>query len=104
MWPLLCPGWNREIKGRAAVHHAFSPDPAAVAMDDASHIRQADAGALELAGRVQPLEHTEQFVGIAHVKPDAVVADKENRFIVGMHGPDLDLRFFARAGVLEGVG
>src|SRR5207302_388055 len=68
--------WQREIKGRAFVNFGFGPDFAAVFADDALDGGQADAGAFEVLRAMEALKHAEQFVGVAHVEPDAVVAHK----------------------------
>jgi hypothetical protein len=47
--------------------------------DDALHDRQADAGALELAGAVQPLEHAEEPLGVLRVEADPGVPDGDHR-------------------------
>ncbi len=49
-------------------------------VDDAPHIREANAGAFELVGAVQALKHPEQFAGVLHVEADAVVAHEDDRF------------------------
>jgi hypothetical protein len=46
-----------EVDGGAAADGAFGPGPAAVTVDDALDAGQADAGAGELAGVVQPLRY-----------------------------------------------
>jgi hypothetical protein len=58
------------------VHYAFSPRFAAMAMRDPLDGRQADAGAFKVLRRVKALEHTEQFVDVSHVEPDAIVANE----------------------------
>jgi hypothetical protein len=45
-----------EVDGGAAVDDAVGPGPAAMAVDDAPDGGQADAGAGELGGVVEPLE------------------------------------------------
>ena len=67
---------EREVERRALADGTFGPDAAAVAMDDPLHRRQADPGALELGLVVQPLERSEQLVGVRHVESRAVVADE----------------------------
>jgi hypothetical protein len=47
------------VKGRADVHHAFSPCPATVPLNDALDIGEADARALKLGLAVQPLKYFE---------------------------------------------
>src|SRR5919197_4334909 len=55
--------FQREEKHGAAVELRLSPDTPAVAVDDALHNRQADAGACIVLGTVQPLEHPKELVG-----------------------------------------
>src|SRR3970282_1860524 len=64
---------QRKMESRARVHRALGPDPPAVPGEDARHDGQTHAGALELVRAVQPLEHAEQLVVVAHVEPGAVV-------------------------------
>ena len=74
-------------------------------MDDAADVGQADAGALELLGAVQPLKHAEQFVRVLHVESDAVVAHEEDDLVGrAWHGADLDLRLRACGGILDRIG
>src|SRR5215470_19444284 len=52
----------------AAADLALGPDPAAMAVNDALHGGEPDAGAFEFGRRMQPLKRAEQFCGIGHVK------------------------------------
>jgi hypothetical protein len=47
---------------------AVGPDPAAMDLDDPVNDREPDAGALELARRVEPVERREQLARVPHVK------------------------------------
>ena len=69
-----------EVERRAPIDRRFRPDPPAVTLNDALDDRQADAGALEILRAMQPLEHAEQLVGVAHVETGAIVANKEHAF------------------------
>ena len=51
----------------------FGSDCSAMAMNDALDGCEAYAGAFELVSPVQPLEDTEQLVGILHVEADTIV-------------------------------
>ena len=73
---------QREVKRRAFVRLAFGPDAPAMAGDDAVDDRQADAGAFEIVGAMQALEHAEEFLRVALVEADAVVADEVHRLAV----------------------
>ncbi len=66
---------RREEEGGARVDRALRPDAAAVAVHDALHRGEADSGAFEVARRMQPLEHAEQFRRIGHIEAGAIVAD-----------------------------
>ena len=97
-------GRQREVKARAAVDLGLGPDLAAMAAHDAPHRRQADAGAREVAGAVQALEHAEQAVGEAHVEAGAVVAHGEAcRLAVAAALEARCCACAALAGVLPGV-
>src|SRR3990172_4038740 len=79
-----CP-WNscaclprkREPEHRAAAGRGIDPDFPAMALDDALADRQPDAGARELAPRVQALENDEKLPAVFGRDPDAVVDDRE---------------------------
>src|SRR3954471_16618258 len=58
--------------------------------DDTANVCQSDPGALELLHAVQPLKHTEQFVGIRHVKPDTVIAYVEDQLASCAAAADFD--------------
>ena len=88
-----------EIERGALVHRAFRPDASAVPVDDPPDGGQADAGAFELLGPMQPLKHAKQLVRVLHVEPDAVVPheqDDTSRLFAG--AADLDRRRVARCG------
>jgi hypothetical protein len=55
-----------------------------MAVDDAPHGGQADAPSFELARRMQALEGAKQLVGVGHVEPGTVVANKVRRFAVAL--------------------
>ena len=74
---------EREVEASRPRRRALGPDAPAVAVHDALHRREADAGARELGGRVQPLEGREQLVGVGHVEAGAVVAHEEGARAVG---------------------
>src|SRR5207237_6228312 len=77
---------------------------AAVALNDAPDVGEADAGALEVRAAVQALKDAKQFLGIFHVEAHAVVADEDNRLSLRLEGADLDAGLGAGPGVFEGVG
>jgi hypothetical protein len=64
-----------------------------VAFHDQPYDGQADAGAGELAGRVQPLERAEQLVGVGGIKTGAVIAHvAADGGICGRRRPELNER------------
>ena len=71
-----------EIKGSSFVHFGFSPDAAAVALDDALNDGEADAGAFKLLDGVQPLKNTKEIFRVAHIETGAVVANEKYSFPV----------------------
>src|SRR4029077_17579154 len=95
---------NRKIERRAATGFSFSPRAAAVLMDNASNLGQADADSSELARPLESLKHTEEFAGASCVEANAIVANKDDGFRSLVPGPDLDLRLGTPARVLDGVG
>jgi hypothetical protein len=85
-------GTQREVERRAGIRLAFRPDTAAVAVDDALHRRQADAGAFELRDGMQALEDSEQFVGVGHVESGTIVAYDVGHLALLAHLAQLDPR------------
>src|ERR1700674_866074 len=67
-----------EVERCPSIDRRLGPNAPAVALDDALHDRQADAGAFEILRAMQPLKHAEKLVGILHVEADAVVANEEH--------------------------
>src|SRR5450755_653524 len=93
-----------EVDGGAAVDGPFGPGPAAVALDDAPDAGQADAGAGELAGAVQPLERLEQLADVGRVEAGPVIAHvTADGRVAGGCGPELDGGAVAAGGELPGV-
>src|SRR5581483_10416382 len=92
-----------KVECRALADARLGPDPSAVAVDDALHDRQADAGPLEIFGAMQPLEHAKELVGVFHVEADSVVADEEDPFTAVVAGADLHRRAVTLARILECV-
>src|SRR5882724_1229299 len=74
-----------------------------MASDDALHGGEADAGAFELAGRVEPLKDTEQLRGVSHVETGSVVSNEENLLAVLPRGAQLDARLLSLARELPRV-
>ena len=59
---------QREIEHRTLIFLAFSPDAAAVPVDDAFDGGQADARSGEIQRRVQPLKGAKKLLGVSQVK------------------------------------
>src|SRR5207248_630785 len=96
---------NRKIKGRAFVDLTLGPGSAAVPVDDAPHIGQADANAIEFLGPVQALEHAKQLAGILHIETGPVVLDRKLPALLRAAGAaNLNAGPAARARVLQGIG
>ena len=74
----VSPGQGHKER-RSFLELALGPHSASVPQHDSLHVRQADAGALELFGAMQPLEDPEQPVGIGHVEANPVVAHEHHR-------------------------
>src|SRR5262249_46826509 len=60
----------------ALARRSFGPGASAVPMHDATDVGQTNAGAFELLRGMQPLKHAKQFVPIAHVESDSIVANE----------------------------
>jgi hypothetical protein len=97
-------GWKRKIEGSAAIHNTLGPGLAAMAVNDTTDVRQPYAGALEVFCAVETLEDAEEFVGISHVESDAVIANKEHRFVwIAGTTSNLDFGLRARPRILQSV-
>ena len=60
------------------IWHGIGPDFPAMAGDNALDKCQPHAGAFELVSAMQTLENAKEFVGVLHVKADAIVFDEED--------------------------
>ena len=80
------------------------PNAPTVTLDNALNDGETDANALEFVAAMEALEDLEQFVGEFHVETGAIVANEVNGFVRRGLRSDLDQRFVALAGVLDGVG
>src|SRR6267143_4174435 len=81
-----------EIEGGALVQLPFCPHPPAVPLHDSLDDRETDSRALEFLRAVQPLEHAEQFVGVAGVEAGAVVLHIIHGLAAVRPGPHFDAR------------
>src|SRR5882724_6472703 len=75
-----------------------------MALDDPLHDRQADAGAFELFGRMQPLEDPKQLAGVLHVEPGAVVAHEHDQLACLFDAAHFDRGRSATACEFERIG
>jgi len=69
-----------EIKGSSFVHFGFSPDAAAVALDDALNDGEADAGAFKLLDGVQPLKNTKEIFSRSRMSKPAPLSRTKYTF------------------------
>src|ERR1700722_7093963 len=97
-------GVKGEVEGRTFADGALGPYVTSVAFYDLPHAGQADAGAGKLAGRVQPLERSEQLVHVLGVETGAVVPHvTADGGVPGRPGAELDRRCVPARGELPGV-
>src|SRR5947209_5640035 len=96
--------FQRKEKRGAAVGRRLGPDTPAVAVDDALHDREAHSSACIVLGTVQPLEHPKEFVGVAHVEADTVVAHKVGALAALLARTYGDAGHIPVGGKLEGIG
>lgn len=91
------------MKACAGIDLALAVNATAVALDHASHRRQADAVAFEVALHMQTLERREQPVCVGHVEAGAVVGHVEMDRAVRLVCADPNLRMLALGGELQRV-
>src|SRR4051794_17744168 len=96
-------GADGEVERGASIDSSFTPDFPAVAGDDALHGGQSDAGAGELAHRVQPLKGLEQTIGVFGVETGAVIANEECQLSDAPLATKLDARLLAVRAVFPGI-
>ena len=70
---------SKEERG-ATVFLSLCPHAAPMSMNDPLGVGQADAGSFELLHAVQSLKHSKQLGCMFHVKPNAIVTDKDHHF------------------------
>src|SRR5439155_19198744 len=92
-----------EIKRRAFARLRLGPDPAAMSVDDALHGGQTQTVPDKLLRAMETMEHAEEFVLVAHVKADAVVAHEIDNAFLGLARADADKGGSARRAELERV-
>src|SRR5579862_8934937 len=96
--------WQTELEDGALARCAFGAYLAPMALDDPLDDREADAGALELALRMQSLEDPEELGGVLHVEPRTVVLHQVGRPILYRLASNIDASRVTAGGELVGVG
>src|SRR5882672_108447 len=94
----------RKIERRATVHLRLGPNAASVALYNPLNNRQPDARAFKLVNTVQPLKYVEEFAGVFHVEPRAVVLHEIDALAVFLAPTDVNQRRIAVARVFDRVG
>src|SRR5262249_41764550 len=97
--------WKRHIEGCSLVRFAFGPRASSVAMHDAAHICEPDAGSFKLVRPMEPLKDAEQLARILHVESYPIVL-YENHDFSRQLTIDADLNFGYWPGTckLDGIG
>ena len=93
-----------EIESGAVPGFGVGPGAAAMAVNDAADVGEANAGAFELVFSMEALKDTEELVGISHVKSDSVVGDRKNEFGLGGLGSDFNNGGLPAGAVFDRVG
>src|SRR5882724_9116578 len=93
-----------EGKHRTAVHFAIRPYAAAMPRHHPLDDGKAHAGAAELVRTMQPLEHTEQFVGVFHIESHPVVPYRVDILGSALPAAHLDPGLRRLAAVLDRIG
>src|SRR5690606_19341346 len=94
---------QREVEPGSGPPLGLGPDAAAVAADDPLHGGEPDAGAFELARRVQASEDLEELARHLHVETGAVVRDPVDGHALDEFAVEHDVRLVAPRRVLPGV-
>lgn len=71
--------WQGKKEGCPFPWNGFSPDFAAMALNDSICCRQADTEAGDVAGTGKALKGLEKPAGFRHVKTDAIVGDSNDK-------------------------
>src|SRR6266404_7247095 len=74
-----------------------------MAMDNSAHICQANSCPFELRRPMKPLEYAEELMRVSHIKPHAIIPDKNHIFVRGGSAPDGNLGLGPRARVFQSV-
>jgi hypothetical protein len=92
-----------EKKRRSLPFDRFGPNTAAMSMNDPLRGHQSCAQAFEIFTAVQPLEQSEQFMRVLHIKSHTVVADKHGQLAVHDNFAHRNDRSFARFAEFQRV-
>src|SRR5439155_6637748 len=96
---------QRKKERGTPIHDGFGPNASSMPADDALHICQTNAGALELLRLVQALENAKKFARILHIEADSVIANEDDLFHVALWlTANFNLRARTRSAVFQGVG
>src|SRR3954463_5087537 len=93
-----------EIESGTFAGDGFGPDAAAVTLNNAPDVGEADADAFKLGRGMQSLKDAEQFAGILHVKTNAVVSNVHQPFGGLFLGGNFDASGLFGPGEFESVG
>src|SRR5260370_42574040 len=99
---LRCDLRNREIKGRTLVWFRLHPNSSALPLDHCLADCQTNPASFVLIRTVKALEQTEDFIGVLHVDPDAVVRHLEDPLRSVVCRADMNFRL-SIAAILDGV-
>jgi hypothetical protein len=72
-------------------HVTFSPDVAAMPVDDALHRRWSNACSSELLLVMKTLKGSKKLAGVPHVEPGTVIPHQEDALLVLLKRTDLKL-------------
>src|SRR5439155_12198276 len=96
-------GWKGKKESRFLIGLALAPNPSAMAMDDAMDGSQADAMPAKFVAGMETLKWGKQFVGVGHVVPYTIVADKEDGRGLMFDASEFDARVRCFGGEFPGI-
>ena len=77
-----------KVEGSAVTYGAFTPDPAAMTLDDTLYCGQADPCTGEIVRFVQTLERFEEIGCHVHIKTGTIIAHKKDPFAFILENPE----------------
>src|SRR5207244_12907321 len=92
------------MKRRTLIGFCFRPDASPVSVEDALDQGQAHPGSFKFILAVQPLEDTEELVGVPWIEPDAVVLDVIEALLRVASTADFNPGYLPLPGTCHGVG